>query len=295
MVSSAIEFGVLRATVPAAGFVYKLRGSSQPSIIRGEDGDFYVVKSRGFPGVRGLFNEALGTELIKSLGLPTPDWVPISISEDFIDRNPGMWFQLGSAPIRPIAGMHFGSRMIQADGEQRTYQMIPHIWTKKIKNRDDFVGMLVLDLWANNCDRRQAVFLGDKQSGLQAFFIDNDFMFGGKFGFEVTCPRRAMVHDLGIYTGLWTRQRVEKWQHMVGRIDDGMIERIIGSVPAEWADTQTRLEVAAQLRVRRTLLPAMLDDAENTLKNSYTLKCDRARFATEPSPFRFAPVPLAKL
>jgi hypothetical protein len=58
--------------------------------------------------------------------------------------------------------------------------MIPHSWIERIENRADFVGVLILDLWANNCDRRQVVFLSDDNDRLHASFIDNDYLFWGK-------------------------------------------------------------------------------------------------------------------
>jgi len=278
------------AGVRAATFLYKLCGSSQPSILMGEDGAFYVVKFRGFPGNKALINEVIGTELIRHMGLPTPDWVPIELSKDFIERNPGLWFRTEGSPIKPLPGLHFGSRLIEAPGEQRTYQMIPNSWIKRIENRPDFLGILILDLWANNCDRRQAVFLSDEQNRLHASFIDNDFMFGGKFGFEITCPRRAMVYDLDVYRGLWDHLSVKEWVHKVDGIGENSIRRIVSSVPDGWANEQTLREITEQLRSRRAILSCLLNDTENVLNSGYSLKYEKPRYAAEPSPFRVASV-----
>ena len=57
----------------------------------------------------------------------------------------------------------------------------------------------------------------------------NDFMFGGKFGFEITCPRRAMVYDLDFYRGLWSGKTVKEWSHIIDGISDNAIRRIIES------------------------------------------------------------------
>jgi hypothetical protein len=278
------------AAVPAANFLYKLCGSSQPSIIQGEDGAFYVVKFNGFPGHQSLANEVIGTELIQLTGLPAPDWVPIAISSDFIERNPGLWFCTGGSPIKPVPGLHFGSRLIEASGEQRTYQMIPHSWIDRIENRADFLGMLVLDLWANNCDRRQAVFLSDARSRLRAYFIDNDFMFGGKFGFELTCPRRAMVYDLDIYRGVWSGQIMKQWLQKFDGISENTILRVVASVPEEWANGKLRRDITGQLRARRAILPRLLNDAENVLSSGFSVQYHKTRYATEPGSFRVASI-----
>src|SRR6185437_11217154 len=120
--------GDARERVVAERYLFKLCGSSQPSIVQGADGAFYVVKFYGFPGHQGLANEVVGTELIRSVGLPAPDWAPIEVSDDFLEENPGLWFSNEDHSIRPPAGLHFGSRLIEGQDEQRTYQMIPHSW-----------------------------------------------------------------------------------------------------------------------------------------------------------------------
>lgn len=282
-----IVFRQARQRVSAVGFLYKLCGSSQPSIIQGSDGAFYVVKFNGFPGRQGLANEVVGTELIQSAGLPAPDWAAIEVSDEFMDGNRGLWFRNENCSIRPLAGIHFGSRLVEAPEDQRTYQIIPRSWIGRIANRADFLGMLVLDLWANNCDRRQAVFLSGAK-GLHACFIDNDFMFGGKFGDDITCPRRAMVHDLEVYRALWNETTVRKWLRKINGIDENTIQQIIAAVPSEWADEAMRAHISNQLETRRPLLPGLLREAKGVLGSGYSVSHLRSRNATEPCQFRGA-------
>lgn len=278
-----------RPTVSATGFLYKLCGSSQPSILQGSDGAFYVVKFHGFPGRQALANEVVGAGLIESAGLPAPGWTPISLSSGFIHQHPGLWFRNGSCSVPPRPGIHFGSRLVEARGEQRTYQMIPHSWISRVENRADFLGMLVLDLWANNCDRRQSVFLSQGPR-LRARFIDNDFMFGGKFGNDFTCPRRAMVHDLSLYEGLWSKDSVQQWLRKFEGIPENTLRRIVRSVPEEWADGGLRSRILDQLLTRRSMLPRLLNDAGHVLGSGYSINYHRPRHATEPAQLRGASV-----
>lgn len=278
------------SALSATAFLYKLCGTSQPSILQGSDGEYYVVKFNGFPGSQSLMNEFLGATLIGELGLPTPKWSPIEVSSTFIDENPRLWFWSEDAPIRPVPGLHFASRLIQAPDEQRTYQMIPHSWIGRIENRADFLGVLVLDLWANNCDRRQAVFLGDGTDQLRASFIDNDFMFGGKFGNDTTSPRRAMIYDLGVYQGLWHPKTVQQWLRKIEDFGADAIRRIVENVPDEWTDQYTRDKIVDQLAQRRAMLPSLLNEAEEVIRSGYSVEYHRSRNATEPSQIHVAPV-----
>lgn len=288
-----ISFRQAQPSVSAVGFLYKLCGSSQPSILKGSDGRFYVVKFNSFPGSRGLANEAIGAELIRRAGLPAPDWVPMRVSGEFLERHPGLWFSAGGSVIRPQAGLHFASRLVEAKGEARTYQMIPHVWIGRVQNRADFLGMLALDLWANQCDRRQAVFLS-RPRGLYASFIDNDHLFGGQSGDDITCPRRAMAHDLDIYRGLWNEKILQEWLTKLGEIDENCIYQILRTVPEEWADAKARRDISRQLETRRGQLPRLLDEARDVLQSGYSIRYHRSRNATEPGQFRDAailPVP----
>jgi hypothetical protein len=278
------------STPSASAFLYKLCGSSQPSILRGSDGLFYVVKFNGFPGSRGLANEALGTELIRHFGLPSPEWVVMELSDQFIEENPRMWFWNEGRSTRPTPGPHFASRLIEASDEQRTYQMIPHSWIEKIDNRADFLPMLILDIWANNCDRRQTVFLANSNRRLHASFIDNDFMFGGKFGNDNTCPRRVMIYDLSVYRGLWNKKSVQQWVRKIESITESKLWNMLNVVPEEWVNQSTRDRIVAQLATRRAQLPCLLRDVEEVLSTGYSLEYHRTRNATEPSQIHAATV-----
>lgn len=276
--------GEKSAGITAVQGFYKLCGESQPSVLRGSDGAFYVVKFDGFPGrSQGLLNEVVGTELIRRMGLPAPDWVRIEVSDEFIERNPKLWFCTGGgSAIKPKQGIHFGSRLIEGPDEQRTYRDIPNHWIEKVENRTDFLGVLVLDLWANSCDRRQAVYLGEPEQELHATFIDNDYMFGGKSGNDTTCPRRAMVPDLDMYKGLWNTKDVQKWLQKIDGIDDDETRQIVASVPDAWADDTGRSRILDMLRTRRSRLSSLLNEAKDVLASGHSVKLSRARNATEP-------------
>lgn len=288
--SSGSACGVMGADVVVTTHLFKLVGSSQPSIVRGSDGRFYVIKCKRFPIDRGLMNEVVGARLIRLMGLPSTDWQMILISDEFIDRNPDLWFHNGNSSIRPTPGFQFGSHLIEAPGECRTYQMIPHSWIERIENRSDFLGMLVTDLWANSCDRRQAVFLADEENHLRATFIDNDHMFGGNLGDDLTCPRRAMVYDTSIYDNLWSPAIVKRWVEQIAEIDDNVVTRLVSEVPNEWASDEMKAGLIDLLAERRRRLKGLLNEAKEVLGSTFAIKYHRTRNATEPSLIRTPPI-----
>jgi hypothetical protein len=70
----------------------------------------------------------------------------------FIDSNPDLWFDLQSSEIRrPRKGVHFASLLVgQPSGQSRPTQYISPSGINMITNRDAFLGMYLLDVWANH-------------------------------------------------------------------------------------------------------------------------------------------------
>jgi hypothetical protein len=254
----------------AVSHVSKLNGSSQPSIVSTEDGTLYVVKFREFTGRNGLLSEVIGAELMSRMGLPVPKWDPICFTDVFIDGHPEMWRRSHpkGAGIRPGAGFHFGSLLTRSVGENHTYELIPNSWIDRVRNRQDFVGALLLDLWTNNCDRRQCVFVAEGSAkSLHAVFIDNDHMFGGYFGNEKTCPRRAMVPYAGFYDGCWTDGAVARWKRIIDGIDDEFLDSVMAKVPPDWADVPALQFARTELGLRRSRLESLISEVEQVLRN----------------------------
>lgn len=278
------------ATVSATRFVFKLCGASQPAIIEGSDGACYAVRFND-RGPSSLMSEVVGGELIRILGLSSPDWVPIELSRKFLSANPTLSSTRGIFSAIP-PGRHFGSRLIEAR-EGRTYQMIPHSWIDRIENRQDFLGMLILDLWANNCERRQAVFFSSPEGRLHASFTDNGMMFGGKFRNENTNPRRAMVYDLSFYKGLWRDNNddvVQEWLRKFEGIGGDAILGILSSVPKEWVDRGSCRHIMSQLSERRQRILSLLNEAKRVLDSSDSTGYLKKYNATEPGQILTAPI-----
>jgi hypothetical protein len=270
----------------AVQHVVKLKGTSQPSIVMASGGALYVVKFREFTGRYGLLSEVIGAELMSRIGLPVPNWEAIEFTDAFLDDHREMWYRdrSGAPGLRPEAGLHFGSRLTLSDGSNRTHELIPDAWAPRVSNRQDLVGALVLDLWTNNCDRRQCLFLtGTSPQSLRVVFIDNDHMFGGYFGNEVTCVRRTMVPAKGLYAGLWTAPSVGNWMRAIDGIDDAFLESVIDRVPPEWALEADRQFARTQLRARRRRLVSLIDEVENVLRTDGVPTVKTPRTAAEPS------------
>ena len=252
----------------AVSFVSRLRGGSRPVILLTTGVKLYVTKFRTLTGHCGLLGEAVGAGILSAMGLPVPEWTPVMITDQFLDAHPEMWGQRseGDSGIRPKAGLHFGSRLMISDDGTEPYQIIPTSWIPRVTNGKDFVGALLADLWMNNCDRRQTVYVKDGSADrLRAVFIDNDNAFGGYQGNEETSPRRAMVPCARFYDGVWTKDNLAYWRSRLNRVDETCLDAIFAAVPEEWADADCVCRARSQLLRRRLMLDSLVAAAEEEL------------------------------
>jgi hypothetical protein len=218
-------------------YIRKMKGGSQSILVRCDDNRFYVVKMAGNPqGSNVLANEFLGTVIADAVGLPVAECKSIRLSDHFIDSEPEMWFELPSGRKRPNAGLHFGSLLVgQPCGPERPAEYISRSRINTITNRDAFLGMYLLDVWANHQDNRQAVLLRRPLDETQeVFFIDHGHMFGGsEWNFQER-PGVALHLESSIYTDLWDDDIVFSWISHFQNVLPGVLSRAASVVPLRW-------------------------------------------------------------
>jgi hypothetical protein len=238
-----------------------MRGGSQSWLIQCNDGKYYIVKMSGNPqGPNVLANELLGSLVVGATGLPVADSSLIYLSDAFIDANSGAWFETGSEKNRPDAGVHYGSKLIgELAGPNRSTDYISRSQVGKITNRASFLGMYIMDVWANHQDNRQAILLGNPVDRTQeAFFIDNGHMFGGpkgefKDGFDAPCHL-----EVSVYSDLWVPEEVAGWISLFERTIPDALTQAISFIPRQWYNGD--LEALKALLMRRLGdLPQLVD------------------------------------
>ena len=282
----------------AISFGTSLNGASRPVIAMTTGLRPFVVKFREFAGKHGLMSEAVGAELMAHLGLPVPGWTPVRFTDDLIGRHPEIWCRGGpeAKGVRPRAGLGFGSSLTLSAPPGETYQIIPSAWVSRIANLTDFVGALLVDLWANNCDRRQCLFLtGPEPDSLRAVFIDNDWMFGGHFGNEQTCARRAMAPLRGLYKEIWTKETISYWKGRIDRVGEATLNSIVAAVPPAWAGRASVMGVREELLRRRRILDLLIAEATEAIQRSDPPTWSTPRPALSARPSSARPTPLRRV
>jgi hypothetical protein len=183
-----------------------------------------------------LANELLGSFIAKSVGLPVSEGKGVYLSDSFIDSHPDLWFELASGRHRPDKGIHFGSAFVgQSSGQERPSEYISPSRINRITNRDSFLGMYLLDVWANHQDSRQAVLLRAQTDCTQkAFFIDHGHMFGGpEWNFQES--RGSALHlETAVYSDLWGDEQIASWISHIQTVVPEVLSCVAPRIPSQW-------------------------------------------------------------
>ncbi len=256
----APRFVSLRAVQHVRG----MRGGCQSHLLRASDGNNYIVKFTNNPqGTRILANELLAAGLGGVLQLPMPPAAIVEVSTDLINHSPGLVIETPTKRVQCNAGIHFGSRSMAEDGTGNCFDYLPEQLLGRLKNRNDFLGALVFDVWTSNADYRQAIFCREKTKHLyKSFFIDNGYCFKGITSDSPGhIPQPTGGVSLKIYESVRGWDSFEPWLSRIERFDANAIWQCARAIPPEWYEHCARdleLLVVSLLR-RRQLLAQLLE------------------------------------
>ncbi len=224
------------------GFIRKLRGGSQPALVRGSDGLLYVTKFANNPqGPNVLFNESSGSELYRAAGLSVPDWKPLLVTQEFLDANRPCWIETQNETIRPKVGLCFGSRFV-GDGMERIWEILPGSFQNRVENLADFWLAWLIDSCAGHTDHRQAIFRGNRS--MTAIFIDHGHLFGGPDGNVGAHAAASRYLDPRIYDNA-ARDITQDLYSRVATINMERFLLKLQSLPGSWM-TEASLQRIAQ-------------------------------------------------
>ena len=227
--------------VEAVEFIRRMRGGSQPQMVRCSNGHYYIAKFQNNPqGKRVLANELIGTLLAKHLGLPVGEMAIVNVSDILIRDTDDAVVQLQRSRIPYQHGLCFGSRLI-GDIDRQGYLchgVVPDCVRGRISNPRDFLGMLVFDQWTCNIDNRQAVLVRNAEDdGLVVVMMDNGDCFNRSKWTFPDCPTRGLVCGAQTYHQVESINNFEPWLTKLERENDISVLRQFGEmVPEEWYD-----------------------------------------------------------
>ncbi len=257
--------------VRALEFVRRMRGASQPWLVRCENGESYVVKFQNNPQhARVLANEMLASRLAQLVGLPVAAPAFVDVSRSLLGSNPQLAFEVGERrePIRP--GLQFGSRFPGIPGQTLVADFLPDRLLRRVKDLTSaFLGAFVFDKWTCNCDGRQVIFhrpADDERSSYSVAMIDQGFCFNdGDWTFPDS-PIRGIYPRRLVYEKVRGLQSFEPFLFRIENLTAGELEDCAQGIPMIWCepDPGQLARLVEVLYARRRTLRQSIVDAKNS-------------------------------
>ena len=251
-------------TISAVLHIRRMRGGSQSHLMLCSDNNFYVVKFRNNPQhIRVLANEMLASGLARWVGLPTPHCTVVYVDQDLIRANPELSIQLGQKTVACQPGAQFGSQYAVNPTKGRVWDYFPAEQLRRLRNLETFAGMLALDKWLGNVDRRQVVFWTcGRDRKYNPAFIDYGFCFnGGAWGF-LDAPLQGAYSENAVYNDISGWNCFEPWLSKIEAMPDATLWEIASEVPTLWysGNTNEFQELVVAILARRHHIRKLIDD-----------------------------------
>jgi hypothetical protein len=226
-------------------------GGSQPKILEGEDGTFWLVKVKNNPqGMRTLANELVGATLARRIGATVPE---PAICELPADLAVGLTFADGRTWE---SGLVYGSALLES-----SWEPTPEI-LRRAANPAALQAVVAADTWLGLFDSRQARAVADGHGGFTIWAVD--------FGYTVGAPNWSVqeltvrgdpadLHDPSAWISLAPPGTGPPLALTVQSVSNLELRELAYAMPSEWLVLPTEAEsLAAYLIRRRPIVAALL-------------------------------------
>jgi hypothetical protein len=220
----------------AVQHVRRMRGGAQAHLMRARDGHCYVVKFQNNPQhLRVLANEWLATRLAERIGLPVPVTDLIDVNPWLIENTPELRIELGGSVVPCSPGVQFGARYACDPTDGQIFDYLPESMMPRVRNLQDFCGMLAVDKWLGNANGRQAVFWKKgREKKYSATFIDQGYCFNaGEWNFPDSALRGVYARNC-VYQDVMGWESFEPWLARIERFDPEIVREIAAEIPPAW-------------------------------------------------------------
>jgi hypothetical protein len=256
--------------VRACELIRRMYGGAQAAMVLTDHGKYVVKWKQNAQHRRILINEVLAAELLRRIGIASPDWAMVHADPEFLYANPLVGIHLRHS-VRPVeCGWHFGSKVPLNRNGMAILDSLPHHILTRIDNLPDFLRVFVFDLWIDNSDRRQAIFFVRKGRRFSTQMIDNGHAFGFD-GSEWRMSDRFVGKEFPPLSKLYLSAEADKYFEStitcIQSIVASGFDTILQSVPADWIENDMNLitRLFEDLHSRSKRIPDLLTDAKGSV------------------------------
>lgn len=224
-------------TISAVQQIRKMRGGSQPHLMRADDGNYYVTKfQNNGQHKRVLANEFFATRIGSYLGLPLPEVAVIDVCPWLIEHTPEMRINLNGREILCSSGLQLASRYIVNPETDMVFDYLPESLLKKSRHiAEEVAHVLVLDKWTGNTDGRQAVFTKRVyEKYYRVVFIDQGYSFNAEHWNFPDIPLTGVYYRNFVYEHVTGWESFEPVLSRAEKIDSQDLWKLAQGMPEEW-------------------------------------------------------------
>ena len=243
-----------------------MRGGAQSHMMRGANGDFYVVKFQNNPqGSRVLANDYIASRIAERLGLPVPAPEIVEVGEWLVRKTSELHMQLGGEKTPCVAGLQFGSRFISPPMEGQIFDYMPESFLnpEHIRNFEIFPGALAFDKWTCNGDGRQMLYWRrGRERKYTAALVDQGYCFNANEWNFPDSPLRGVFSLNLVYEQVQDWRSFEPWLSRIENFDAAELASFAEAVPPEWyaGDWDALQGVLAKLLTRRARVRELINE-----------------------------------
>ena len=226
------RYSLAQAIPTAVSAIRYMRGGSRSLLVADATGQPWVLKCRDNPQHdKVALNEFLGNCIAQDIGLSVPPFSLMRTSESIGSK-------LQFAPGRGqenIHHIHFASAFVGSLKPGHDLEGLPPNYPHSIANMHEFAGVLALDLWLDNTDRRQAIFARRARSRkYTAFWIDFGSCFGRDNWLLAPLGSPRLFRDRAVYDAIRSLADFEPWLSKIEGFSIDRLRQIADQMPGEW-------------------------------------------------------------
>ena len=249
-------------TTTARQHIKRMRGGAQAHLMCCSDGQYYVVKFQNNPQHRRvLANDFLASKIALLIGLPVPAVEIVDVPLELIESVPALTLVLGNQELRCSPGLQFGSRYAVSPLQGQVFDYLPADQLDRVRNLDEFAGILALDKWTCNVDGRQAAFWRrTRERKYWASFIDQGYCFNAGDWTFTDFPLRGVFPRNEVYAKVKGWESFEPWLTRIKCLDDDLVWDVAQEIPPEWYDSawDELAQLVELLLARKTLVESLI-------------------------------------